>query len=356
MDKVVSPGDRVLVVCRATKGTAQSIARATAAAGGRAATPYHGSMWDLVALHDIRDSAPTSDSASDSAASTSAQAATATSSRSSISGSSQPFAVICVEVDDVYGSDVVCDAIALVRLLRCVFEEEPRCDAPNQEKQAKQPPRALTVLVRSRNLSTHARMNWNAHKFMDPSSAVARSPSKIPTSCIHAVGVNDYRLTVPYVVQKGDVCLEIGCCVGTTTELIAKHAGPTGRVVGIDIGRSCIEQAIAAHHRSGSGSGGGGSGSGGGGGSKVEYLVGDAWDTASLYRISQSFNVIYLDVGGISGADGEMEALALLRQLVCAFARRPADPERRLRAIVTKSRCLRDHANSWIHCDAVLRP
>ena len=89
---------------------------------------------------------------------------------------------------------------------------------------------------------------------------------------------------------------------------------------------------------------------------KVEYLVGDAWDTASLYRISQSFNVIYLDVGGISGADGEMEALALLRQLVCAFARRPADPTRRLRAIVTKSRCLRDHANSWIHCDAVLRP
>ena len=52
------------------------------------------------------------------------------------------------------------------------------------------------------------------------------------------------------------------------------------------------------------------------------YTIADAWDTAALLAISPYFNAIYVDVGGISGTNGELEGLALVRQLICAFGKR----------------------------------
>ena len=75
----------------------------------------------------------------------------------------------------------------------------------------------------------------------------------------------------------------------------------------------------------------------------------DAWDTGSLLRECPELNVIFVDVGGISGYDGEFEALTLVKQLVCVFGKR-------LRHIVIKSRCLRDHSSLFTHSDDVLRP
>ena len=45
-----------------------------------------------------------------------------------------------------------------------------------------------------------------------------------------------------------------------------------------------------------------------------------------------------------------LQALALVRQLLCAFGRNQ-ERGQQLRAIVLKSRCLRDHANVWWHAD-----
>lgn len=99
----------------------------------------------------------------------------------------------------------------------------------------------------------------------------------------------------------------------------------------------------------------------------------DAWDVAELLRIAGGFDVIYIDVGGISGTEGVLEGLALVRLLVSAFGGCQADGAEgnvstawaggvgegvgwgsggegggqrpRVRCIVVKSRCLRLHAS-----------
>jgi len=75
------------------------------------------------------------------------------------------------------------------------------------------------------------------------------------------------------------------------------------------------------------------------------YEVGDAWDTAGLQRLCPvgevgGFTCIFVDVGGLSGPDGLLEAVALVRQLRSGF------PE--LHTIVIKSRCLRDHTSKLV--------
>ena len=101
----------------------------------------------------------------------------------------------------------------------------------------------------------------------------------------------------------------------------------------------------------------------------------DAWDVAGLLRIAGGFDVIYIDVGGVSGSEGVLEGLALVRLLVSSFGGCRADVAEdngcaaragglveggrcgsggsgegsgqrpRVRCIVIKSRCLRLHAS-----------
>ena len=80
----------------------------------------------------------------------------------------------------------------------------------------------------------------------------------------------------------------------------------------------------------------------------VRFEVGDGWDSYGLQQLGVPFNVIFVDIGGLSGTEGQFEAVALIRQLCRAF--QPS-----LRAIVIKSRCMRDHsmqfvdARGWLH-------
>ena len=81
------------------------------------------------------------------------------------------------------------------------------------------PPRA--IIVKSKELYSLARRITHSQRLMDGTTTLpadlARStePKIIP-----CVGVNDYRKTIPFVVNKGDDVLEVGCHFGTTTALL----------------------------------------------------------------------------------------------------------------------------------------
>jgi len=114
---------------------------------------------------------------------------------------------------------------------------------------------------------------------------------------------------------------------GTTTAMLAKSAS---YALGVDVGTSIITSAKEQHPG-------------------VDFMVGDAWGVSGLARRGP-WDAVFVDVGGLSGADGTLDALALARSLGAAL-----EP----RAIVLKSKCLRQMAktlapstrleNEWDH-------
>lgn len=168
------------------------------------------------------------------------------------------------------------------------------------------------VLVKSESLNQlalrliHAE-RWNNRQ--DPTRTM--NDIKLP-KIIASVGVDQYRATIPHTVQPGDSVLELGCHLGTTTDILYKAASYT---VGVDIGPKIIASARKRFP-------------------DVPFVVGDAWKTGQLLQLNppSGFDVIYVDVGGLSGADGLLEALFLLSALLNAM-----EP----RCIVVKSLCMR---------------
>lgn len=128
--------------------------------------------------------------------------------------------------------------------------------------------------------------------------------------------------------------LEIGTAFGNTAFHVAEVTGDSGKVVGIDIGKVCIQRARKEADKKASTN-------------PVQFEIADAWDTCKLLELDPAFDVIFIDVGGLSGADGIHEALALCRMLSCTY-------KRSLRNIVIKSRCLHDHATIFTHAADVL--
>ena len=131
---------------------------------------------------------------------------------------------------------------------------------------------------------------------------------------VGARGVREYRSCIDTVVRPGDRVLEVGCHFGTTTAMLA-NAG--GYALGVDVGTSIIASAKEQHPT-------------------IDFKVGDAWGVGGLARLGP-WDAVFVDVGGLSGADGTLDALALARSLGAAL-----EP----RAIVMKSKCLRKLAKS----------
>ena len=132
--------------------------------------------------------------------------------------------------------------------------------------------------------------------------------------------VAEYRSVIPTLVSPGDAVLEVGCHFGTTTSLLHSAVGPNGLCVGVDVGASIIRAAKDKHPH-------------------VDFRVGDAWATGGLSHLSptRTWDLVFVDVGGLSSADGVLEALALVRSLGAAL-----DP----RAVVIKSKCLQALADT----------
>lgn len=186
--------------------------------------------------------------------------------------------VVCMETSNLFGNDMLCDTLALIRMLRGVLA-----------------PHIKTILVRSRAMALHGRC------FHDSRVVLAMSPprrreveiaSRTHCQVLATIGVKDYRdTTIPFVVRPGSSVLEIGCCVGTTTFLLADAAGNEGSVVGIDCGKVCIQRARRQQER-------------GQQHGSVRFEVADGWDMSTLIQLASSmhapFEVIYIDVGGLS--------------------------------------------------------
>ena len=216
----------------------------------------------------------------------------------------------CVVIDAaaLLGFDLPLDTLALCEALR--------------RRQPEKPP---TVLVRSSALATLAG-RLAAGDDLKRIARILRMHDERPSLdntriyeaqpvLVGARGVREYRNCIESVVRNGDRVLELGCHFGTTTAMLANAGGTYA--LGVDVGTSIIATAKEQHPT-------------------IDFMVGDAWGVSGLARLGP-WDAVFVDVGGLSGADGTLDALALARSLGAAL-----EP----RAIVLKSKCLRQLAKS----------
>ena len=246
--------------------------------------------------------------------------------------------VILIDANDAVGNDLPLDLLALVRQLS-------RALAPSLR----------TVLVKSRLLDRLRSQLASAASIIDevggeggregggegggkggelPPLPPLRSGA---VRIVGAMGVLEYRGAAERLLEPGYRVLEIGCHTGTSTAQLADHAA-TIACAGVDVSASIIERARKLHPQ------------------VSAFEVCDAWDVAGLLRVARRHlpahadhsisssgggkeaeagpELLLVDVGGLSGAHGELDTLALIRTLGSAFS--PT-----LKAIVVKSLCLR---------------
>mmetsp|Transcript_20897 Transcript_20897/g.31652 ORF Transcript_20897/g.31652 Transcript_20897/m.31652 type:complete len:412 (+) Transcript_20897:48-1283(+) len=222
---------------------------------------------------------------------------------------SNTFDIFVLDVSAVVGNDLPWTSFSIVRDFLAL-----------NEALAGTPCRA--VLVKSSGLNRLASSLVHGQVFMN--TAPANSKQYI----LATVGVKEYRRTIEAVVQPGDAVLEVGCHMGTSTSLLNAKAIALGGgyCIGVDIGNRIILEAKKRYPN-------------------VYFSVGDAWNTANLLRIQKDyikrhrdtvlrcgFDVVYIDLGGLSGNDGILEALMLLSSLQHSL-----EP----RCMVIKSKCMR---------------
>lgn len=221
----------------------------------------------------------------------------------------QPYDVFVLDVSAVVGNDLEWTSFSIVQEFLALNE----CLGGH----------CRTVLIKSAGLNSLASRLVHGKVWMDrePSKQVKR------TTILGTVGVQEYRSTMEHAVLPGDAVLEVGCHFGTSTTQLHEAASPRGYCIGVDVGASIVEGAKKKYPH-------------------VYFDVGDAWKTAELLRIQQDylglhpetdarrtgFDVVYVDVGGLSGSDGVLEALTLLSSLEKAL-----EP----RCLVIKSQCMR---------------
>lgn len=234
-----------------------------------------------------------------------------------------PFDVLVLDVTAMLGNDLELAALSVI------FEF-----VDDMTRRGKQRPRV--VIVKSKTIASLSRRLVHAQRLFDGTvTRDFKSPSRDGRPYIIAgVGVEDYRRTIPYVVQDSDECLEVGCFSGTTTQLVDDASS---YCIGVDIGPKIIKRAKKEHP-------------------DIYFAVGDAWRLLDMLRIKRDaaasrdsatpistesilrgFDVIYADIGGLSGPDGTLESLSLIDGL--SYALEP-------RCVVIKSLCMRRLASS----------
>jgi tRNA A58 N-methylase Trm61 len=221
--------------------------------------------------------------------------------------------IIIVDLGHMIGNDLYLTTLSLTNEILSVAQ--PRC-----------------MLVKSKSLSSLARRLIPSQKLLDGSfqlptittnEMMQMSPNNLKKEpyIFPAVGVNEYRRTIPFTVRPGDAVLEVGCHFGRTTTLLhqatATTAGQEGTCIGVDIGPKIIQSAREQYP-------------------EVDFFVADAWKTLQLLKLRSDgglgYDVVYADIGGLSGAHGLLESLSLIDSLANSL-----EP----RFIVIKSLCMR---------------
>lgn len=110
------------------------------------------------------------------------------------------------------------------------------------------------------------------------------------TRIVATRGVGEYRATIPALVDHDDVVLEVGCEWGTTTQVLARHAG---QVLGTDISPRCVERAAKMRP-------------------DLDFRVLDAFDVRSVLDLRTPFSKVYMDLSGLSGYRGLLDLMALV--------------------------------------------
>ena len=274
--------------------------------------------------------------------------------------------VLLLDANDAVGNDLPLDLLALCRQLSRVLS-----------------PSIRALIVKSRALDRlRDQLVTAASLANDDSSALSEAassnswPPPVPplrsgfVRIVAAMGVAEYRAAAQRLLRPGWRILEIGCHTGTSTALLADFAlarsglaedmtaaalagGPeTVRCVGVDVSSSIVDRARTLHP------------------TVTAFEVCDAWDLAGLMKVAHKHlsplsqpgkeeeeeeepcasgpEMLLLDVGGLSGAHGELDTLALVRALASTFS--PT-----LKAVVVKSHCLRTIALQFCSGYAVAR-
>lgn len=229
------------------------------------------------------------------------------------------FDVLVLDVNAIVGNDLEWTALSIYREFKAIFAS------------------CRVVLIKSVTLNQWAARLVHGQRWID--KAGIRNDMHSP-HVIATVGVQEYRKTIPFTVKPGDSVLEVGCHFGTSTIVLNEAAvkgddddNTNGYCIGVDVGPKIIKGAKRRYP-------------------DVFFAVGDAWRTASLLRIQQEcnmlqgrestrlgFDVIYVDVGGLSGTDGLLEAISLISSLMNAL-----EPQ----CIVIKSKCMRKLASTLV--------
>lgn len=102
-------------------------------------------------------------------------------------------------------------------------------------------------------------------------------------------GVKSYRDTIPHVVTPSDAVLELGCEWGITSVLLHDQAR---RLIATDVSGKVVGEAQRRYPH-------------------IEFRTLDAFDLRAVERLG-SFDVIYIDVSGLSGYRSTLDVLALV--------------------------------------------
>jgi hypothetical protein len=241
---------------------------------------------------------------------------------------SSNFDALILDVGTMIGNDLHLTALSLANEFLKLIALKNEESSKNEEGNSIRMPRV--VLIKSKSLSSLARRLVHTQRLLDGTKSL---PSILERSqhpyIIASVGVEEYRRTIPHVVREGDELLEVGCHFGRTTSILHHAAAQTtmpsedkdsgGFCIGVDIGPKIIQNAQKQYP-------------------DIPFAVCDAWRTLELLKLkkklsssSLGYDIVYADIGGLSGPDGLLESLALLDAL--GYALEP-------RCIVIKSLCM----------------